>query len=243
MVTVGILTGAGSGARLGAGVPKALVPVGGVPMVRIAADNLFASGAVDEVVVTVPDGWQAEFAAALADIGQPLTLVTGGETRQASISNALAQVSPGCTKVLVHDAARPFAPPSLIADVANAITADTKAVIPALPVTDTIKAVAPTRHSAARSEATKIAESRRVVEVVTQTLNRESLRAVQTPQGFDRQTLEKAYLNAIGQQLIATDDAGLVEALGIAVQTIPGAESAMKITTPTDLKIAELLYT
>jgi len=225
MRTTAILTGAGSGSRLGANVPKALVPINGVPMVRIAAENLFASGVVDDAIVTVPDGYVAEFAAALDGIKQPITLVIGGETRQQSIANALNQLHPDCGKVLVHDAARPFAPAALIESVAQKVNDDAKAVIPALPVTDTIKVVRPL-------------ESQQVVA----TVDRTTLRAVQTPQGFDRATLAQAYEAAITQNLEATDDAGLAEAIGVAVFVIPGDPAAMKITTQSDLKIATLLY-
>lgn len=222
MHTTAILTGAGSGSRLGASIPKALVPIKGIPMVRIAADNLIASGIVDEIIVTVPDGFTSRFAAALHDSAAPIILVTGGDTRQQSIWNALKLLNPGCGSVLVHDAARPFAPPGLIANVAAAIHGETKAVIPAQPVTDTVKKTAGT--------------------LVRETLDRSTLVAVQTPQGFDRATLEIAYRHAIEHQTTGTDDASLVETIGIPVIVIPGDAAAMKITTPTDLKIATILY-
>jgi len=252
VTTTAVLTGAGSGTRLGAAVPKALVPINGVPMVRIAAHNLLASGIVDQLIVTVPAGYTSEFTEALRtpvlqrpdfqganfqdanfqDAKLPdapttrkppnLTLVTGGETRQQSIAKALQHVNPNCTKVLVHDAARPFTPPNLIAAVAAAVTNKVKAAIPAQPVTDTIK----------QTEGSS----------VMKTLDRSSLVSVQTPQGFDRETLETAYRHAIEHQIEGTDDASLVEALGIPVIVIPGHAAAMKITTPTDLQIASILF-
>ena len=247
VTTTAILTGAGSGSRLGAAIPKALVPINGVPMLRIAANNLFESGIVDELIVTVPVGHMDQFTTALDDFTQPITFVTGGESRQHSIWNALQQLSPSCTKVLVHDAARPFAPPSLVAAVAGAVTNDAKAVIPALPVTDTIKSV--TRAQTIIAPANSRDELRDhdvqsgdAFELVSQTLDRSLLRAVQTPQGFDRAILETAHRHAIEHQIEGTDDASLVEAIGTPVTVIPGDAAAMKITTPTDLKIAGILF-
>lgn len=217
------MTAAGSGTRLGAELPKALVPVNGVPMVRLAAENLFASTMVDDVIVTVPAGFMDQFTAALDGIEQPLTFVVGGERRQDSIANALNLLLPDCDKVLVHDAARPYAPPEFIAAVASAVSGQVKAVIPGLPVADTIVQIA-------ADDA-----------VVDRTLDRASLRAVQTPQGFDRATLVAAYQNAAETGLTATDDAGLVAALGVPVTVIPGSPAAHKITTPADLALAQTL--
>jgi 2-C-methyl-D-erythritol 4-phosphate cytidylyltransferase len=239
MTTTAILTAAGSGQRLGAELPKALVLIKGQPIVRIAAENLISSEAVDEIIVTVPAGYEAQFETALAGLKPAVMLAIGGETRQDSIMAALTQLSLACDKVLVHDAARPFTPPALIAQVANAISGEVSAVIPALPVTDTIKQVA-VRIPALPSSTTLY--SAQNDGLVTATLNRETLVAVQTPQGFDRGVLENAYRNASGKGIQGTDDASLVEALGIPVKAIPGDAAAMKITTPTDLKIAELLY-
>jgi 2-C-methyl-D-erythritol 4-phosphate cytidylyltransferase len=218
-------------------------------MVCIAASNLLASGIVEELIVTVPVGYMDQFTAALDDFGQPINFVTGGETRQQSIWNALQQLNPSCTKVLVHDAARPFAPPSLVAAVASAVTNGVKAVIPAQPVTDTIKSIsraAPASDSLGQTRAEwAVANSgypNEGFEFVTNTLDRTELRAVQTPQGFDRATLVTAYRHAIEHQITGTDDASLVEALGTPVIVIPGDAAAMKITTPTDLKIAGVLF-
>ena len=225
MTTTAILTAAGSGTRLGAAVPKALVPVNGTPMVTLAAANLFASAVIDELIVTVPDGFADQFESTLSGMEYPITIVTGGETRQASIEAALDRLSRSCTKVMVHDAARPFASPKLIAKVSEALDGQVKAVIPALPVTDTIKQVTGQQS-----------------EVVASTLDRTVLRAVQTPQGFDRATLDRAYQNAHQNNITGTDDASLVEALGVEVKVVLGEAAALKITTPTDLKIATLLY-
>jgi 2-C-methyl-D-erythritol 4-phosphate cytidylyltransferase len=121
--------------------------------------------------------------------------------------------------VLVHDAARPLTPPELIDEVAAAVRAGHDAVIPVLPVVDTIK-----RVDAAGS--------------VVDTVDRSSLRAVQTPQGFSRATLLAAHAAA---EIDATDDAGLAERIGVPVHTIPGREEALKVTRPFDLVVAEAL--
>jgi 2-C-methyl-D-erythritol 4-phosphate cytidylyltransferase len=119
----------------------------------------------------------------------------------------------------VHDAARPLTPAALVASVVAAVEAGNGAVVPALPLADTVKQVDPAG-------------------VVHSTVDRTVLRAVQTPQGFRRDVLERAYA-AAGES--ATDDAGLVEALGEVVVTVPGDARAFKVTTAWDLRIAELL--
>ena len=149
----------------------------------------------------------------------PVVVVAGGATRQESVSLALAAVPDGFDIVLVHDAARAMAPPSLAIAVADAVRDGHDAVIPVLPVVDTIKEVAASGH-------------------VVGTVDRSVLRAVQTPQGFRREVLAAAHANASDQH---TDDAGMVEKLGIPVFCVPGDEAAMKITRPVDLLIAEAL--
>lgn len=177
------------------------------------------SGVVDHLVVTAPAGHEVAFRTLVPDA----VVVTGGSTRQESVAAALA-VLPRVDHVLVHDAARALASPELIRRVVEALEQGHRAVIPGLPVVDTITAVDPTVAGAAPALGT---------------VPRAGLRAVQTPQGFDRALLERAH--ATGKRLAATDDAGLVEALGEPVWLIPGEESAVKITTPRDLALAELL--
>ncbi len=135
------------------------------------------------------------------------------------------------TTVLVHDAARPFASPALVARVAAAVAAGHGAVVPGLPVTDTVKRVG-------RADGTG-------AEPVRGTVERADLRAVQTPQGFRLGVLRRAHdeaaRHAHDESLAATDDAGLVERLGLDVWVVPGDERAAKITTARDLRVAELL--
>ena len=243
---VAVLTAAGSGSRLGAGVPKALVPVGGVSLLRRAAAGLIASGAVSHVVVTAPaeevDRFRAELeglldAAAAAGAGRcgGIEVVAGSpRSRQASVALGLAAALaavPQADVVIVHDAARALTPPEVTQRVVAAVRAGHEAVVPALPVTDTVKEV----------EARPAGEP----EPVVGTPRRDRLRAVQTPQGFSTPVLVAAHRagaeRAGDEALAASDDAGLVEACGGSVVVVAGDERAMKVTTPMDLALAELL--
>jgi 2-C-methyl-D-erythritol 4-phosphate cytidylyltransferase len=241
VTTVAILTAAGSGTRLGRDLPKALVDLDGLPLVLHAARRLAASGVVDHIVVTAPPG----LAAAMSDVVTsdehvtcPVRVVDGGATRQASVAAGLAHATPDDDVVLVHDAARPLASPALVRRVVAAVRTGHAAVVPGLAVVDTIKRVSPPQAIPAPAAGP-------AVEQVVDTPERASLRAVQTPQGFDRALLERAHAagaeRAAADHLAATDDAGLVEALGEPVHVVAGEESALKITTERDLAVAHLL--
>ncbi|MEG3614272.1 2-C-methyl-D-erythritol 4-phosphate cytidylyltransferase [Isoptericola haloaureus] len=241
MTTLAILTAAGSGTRLGREIPKAFVDVGGVPMIALAARGLAASGVVDAVVITAPPGRSADMVAAVGPLSVPCDVVEGGATRQASVAAGLGRADAATDVVLVHDAARPLAPPALVERVVTAVRSGRSAVVPGLPVTDTIKRVVPDGGSPAAPGG----ESAQPVERVVDTLDRTALRAVQTPQGFDRELLQRAHAEgaarAAAEHLAATDDAGLVEALGVPVHMVRGDAAALKITTAHDLAVAELL--
>ena len=243
---VAVLTAAGSGSRLGAGVPKALVPVSGVSLLRRAAAGLIASGVVSHVVVTAPaeevDRFRAELeglsdgsAGAAAGRRSGIEVVAGSpRSRQASVALGLAAAlaaAPQADVVIVHDAARALTPPEVTQRVVAAVRAGHEAVVPALPVTDTVKEV----------EARPAGEP----EPVVGTPRRDRLRAVQTPQGFSTPVLVAAHRagaeRAGDEALAASDDAGLVEACGGSVVVVAGDERAMKVTTPMDLALAELL--
>ena len=243
---VAVLTAAGSGSRLGAGVPKALVPVGGVSLLRRAAAGLIASGVVSHVVVTAPaeegDRFRAELeglpdasAGAVAGRCGGIEVVAGSpRSRQASVALGLAAALaavPQADVVIVHDAARALTPPEVAQRVVAAVRAGHEAVVPALPVTDTVKEV----------EVRRAGEP----EPVVGTPRRDRLRAVQTPQGFSTPVLVAAHRagaeRAGDETLAASDDAGLVEACGGSVVVVAGDERAMKVTTPMDLALAELL--
>lgn len=277
-----VVVAAGSGSRLGADVPKALVPVGGVPLVVHAVARLLGSG-VSAVVVAAPAAFVDQFRAALAEVvpdggqsglgadggepglgtdgGEPalvadggraalgpdgggsagatpgntrgpevgraagrVTVVAGGASRQASVAAALAAL-PAADVVLVHDAARCFAPPAMIERVVDAVRAGHRAVIPVAPVVDTLVASGDEGPAGAYAD-------------------RSLLRAVQTPQGFARECLERAHAAApaADEASAATDDASLAVAIGETVWTVPGDDAAMKITTPRDLVLAEILF-
>lgn len=229
MSVAAVLTAAGSGARLGHGLPKALVPAGGVPLVVHAAARLAGSGLVERIVVTVPADHQAAFARALTEAGPALgdssvVLVVGGGTRQASVAAALAVLPEDVDVVLVHDAARALAPSELVRAVVLAVQDGNHAVIPGVPVTDSVVTVED-GHA--------------------HPVDRSTLRAVQTPQGFDRALLDRAHAAAApraqDEGTAATDDASLCAALGEVVTVVPGADDAFKITTSRDLAQAEAL--
>ncbi len=213
-----LVPAAGLGVRLGPGGPKALRLLGGEPLLVHAVRRIAAAPEVGWIGVAAPAAEVSGVTALVAPLA-PVTVVAGGATRQASVSAALAAVPSGFEIILVHDAARALAPASLVTAVADAVRAGHDAVIPVLPVVDTIKEVAASG-------------------AVVGTVDRSVLRAVQTPQGFRRDVLEAAHAAAVDEH---TDDAGMVEKLGVAVHCVPGHEAALKITRPVDLLIAEAL--
>jgi 2-C-methyl-D-erythritol 4-phosphate cytidylyltransferase len=219
MSVVALVPAAGRGERLGGSVPKALVPVGGEPLLVHAVRGLYASGYVDRVVVAAPLSDVDTATAALESAGLKAVVVPGGPNRTQSVRLAL-HVAGDPDIVLVHDAARAFTPVEVIRAVVAAVAVGAPAVVPVLPVADTLK-----RVDAAG--------------VVVDTPNRAELRIVQTPQGFAAAVLRRAY-DAYPDDA-TTDDAGLVERLGIPVGTVPGHPHAIKITTPFDLAIAEAI--
>lgn len=220
----GVVPAAGRGERLGPGTPKALRLLGGVPMLVLAVRALAQARAVDVVVVAAPPAEVAAVRALLAgsQLGADIMVVAGGETRQESVRRALATLGPDVDVVVVHDAARPLTPSELVDAVVQAVRGGADAVVPALPVLDTIK---------------RVDRDNRVVETVP----REDLRAVQTPQGFRRPVLAAAHEAARIDDPAATDDAGLVERLGVDVQVLAGSPEAFKVTRPLDLLFAEAL--
>jgi 2-C-methyl-D-erythritol 4-phosphate cytidylyltransferase len=214
---VALVPAAGQGVRLAAGMPKAFVPLCGRPLLWHCVAALLTAGCV-EVVVAVGANQHDRARAVVSDAGDRVRIVTGGVHRCDSVRAALHRV-PEAEVVLVHDAARCLTPVSVIRAVAHAVLAGQRAVVPVLPVVDTIKQVDPDG-------------------CVVGTVDRAALRVVQTPQGFAGDLLRQAHQASSGP---VTDDAGLVEALGVPVTTLPGHPRAFKITTPFDLIIAEAL--
>lgn len=224
--TAALVPAAGRGERLGPGAPKALRAIGGEPILVHAVRGLLASSRVDLVVVAAPPTTEgvAEVRRMLRGLDS-VRVVPGGASRQQSVALALAALPEDeYDIVLVHDAARALTPPETIASVVEAVRSGLPAVVPVLPVADTIKSVRPRGAGEDGPD------------LVGQTVDRSGLRAVQTPQGFRREVLARAHA-AAGHE--ATDDAGLVESLGERVGMIPGHVEAFKVTTPFDLVLAE----
>ncbi|GGM04145.1 hypothetical protein GCM10011594_25460 [Nakamurella endophytica] len=193
--------------------PKAFVEVGGVPLLVHAVERLRDSG-VDRVVVAVGADRRAE---AVRLLGDRAVVVEGGADRTASVAAALAAVADDKPDVLlVHDAARAFVPVSVVRSVVAAVRDGRPAVVPVLGVVDTVRTVTPSG-------------------AVGPAVDRGALRIVQTPQGFRPDVLRRAHRQARQDGATATDDAGLVERLGVPLAVVPGDRAALKITTPDDL--------
>ncbi|MDR2161608.1 MAG: 2-C-methyl-D-erythritol 4-phosphate cytidylyltransferase [Desulfovibrio sp.] len=236
-----ILLAAGSGRRLagqGGGLPKQFLPLDGAPLYWRSVLVLYRLAPLRGIIFVMPppDGEgnallrreeeirRLEAGLPGGGLGLPWRLVSGGPRRQDSVWNGLEALPPDCDAVLVHDAARPFASPALMTRVLAPLLEGRPAVIPAIPVTDTIKAV---RGTEAGEEGL----------VVARTLPRRRLRAAQTPQGFAREVLVRAHGRARALGLAATDDASLVEAGGAPVLVVEGEAANRKITDPADLDL------
>lgn len=217
-----LVPAAGSGVRLGPGAPKALRLLAGETLLVHAVRRIAAAPSVRTIVVAAPAAEVAAVRELLASVA-PVTVVPGGAERQDSVAAALAAVPADVAIVLVHDAARALTPPALVESVAAAVRSGHPAVIPALPVIDTIKEVEPAPGAG---------------ETVLGTVDRSVLRSVQTPQGFRHDVLAAAHRAGLDSH---TDDAGMVEKSGTPVVCVPGSELAMKITRPLDLVLAEAL--
>ncbi|GAA1223767.1 2-C-methyl-D-erythritol 4-phosphate cytidylyltransferase [Kitasatospora nipponensis] len=224
---------AGRGERLGPGAPKALRELGGAPLLVHAVRALARSRAVGLVVVAAPPDGVAEVVGLLDSHGldgKDVRVVAGGATRQESVRLGLAAIGEQVEIVLVHDAARPLVPVEVVDAVAAAVRAGAQAVVPAVPLADTVKRVGPAPAGGP--------------EPVLDTPDRATLRAVQTPQGFRRSLLAEVHARALAEQEAGlapavTDDAGLVEHYGGQVVVVPGHEEAFKVTRPLDLVLAE----
>lgn len=219
-----VIPAAGLGLRLGGETPKAFREVGGDSLLVHAMRGLKAATAADLVcfVIAVPPGTEEAVTKELEPyVGDAqLHVVAGGAERPDSVRAALELVPvDGIDCILVHDAARAFVPAAVIERVVAAVRGGAQAVVPVVPVTDTIKRVAPTGE-------------------VLDTPDRSTLVAVQTPQGFEPGVLRRAHAT---EMVGATDDAMLCERLGITVMTVEGSPDAFKVTRPQDLLLAEAL--
>jgi len=208
--TAVIIVAAGSGTRLGAGVPKAFVDVAGRALLAHAIESVPPG---TQLVIVAPASHVSEAESLAPDA----VVVAGGDSRQASVAAGLGVVAAGIRTVLVHDAARAFTPAEVFDRVIAEVESSQHGVIPVLPVADTIKRVDG--------------------ETVLETIDRSALVQVQTPQGFPRDALDAAYRAAREEY---TDDAAVFAAAGGAVTSVAGDSRAHKITTPADLARAEL---
>jgi 2-C-methyl-D-erythritol 4-phosphate cytidylyltransferase len=216
-----VLAAAGSGDRLGADRPKAFVRLGGRPLLGESLERLDASDWIDAIVVAAPPGWEEPVILLAEELGcgKVSACVAGGATRGESVRIALAEVPGDAAVVLVHDAARPLLDDAVVERVVTALNEGWDGAVPALPVADTVKRV----------------DGERVVE----TLAREELRAVQTPQAFVAQVLRDA---CRGDVWGASDCASLVEAKGGRVKVVDGDPRLLKVTDAGDLeRVAALL--
>jgi 2-C-methyl-D-erythritol 4-phosphate cytidylyltransferase len=219
-----VIVAAGQGTRIGSGTPKQFLEIAGIPMLLRAIQPFARHPAVAHVAVVLraadaasPPEWL------LPHVGSMLSVVPGGSERADSVAAGLAALPEACALVLVHDAARPFVDALLIDRVIAGVRAG-HAIVPALPVTDTIKQTDP-------SDPDRIAR----------TVPREQLRRAQTPQGFPRRVLEDAHARARQDRVHGTDDAALVERLGGTVRIVAGDPGNLKVTTAEDLALADYL--
>ena len=219
MTAAAILLAAGRGERLGSSVPKAFVELDGRPLLLYSLDVLRSSRTITTLVVTVPSGWEGR-AAAL--VGAGARVVVGGETRQRSVAAALRVLDDAIALdvVVCHDVARPLATADLFESVVKALE-DADGAIPVIPAVDTLKRV----------------EEGRVVETIPRT----GVVRVQTPQAFRLRALLRAHREAEEDGVQATDDAALLERIGLRVAAVKGELDNIKVTTPEDLRLASLL--
>lgn len=216
-----IVVAAGRATRM-EGVDKVLCPLGGTPLLLHALAPLQASELVDEIVIVTREDLMVTVGALCSQQGfsKVRRLVKGGEERMDSVQAGLQETDPAATLIAIHDGARPFLTQEVLEETIQA-AAQRGAAAPAIPVKDTIKRVQDG--------------------VVVETLERESLMAVQTPQIFDADLIKGALAKAQQDQVALTDDCGAVERLGFPVYLTKGQEENIKITTPADLLRGELI--
>jgi len=215
-----ILAAAGRGDRLGLDRPKAFAPLNDRPLIAESLERLDASEWIEGIVVAAPPDWEEPCILVAEEVGagKVASTVTGGVTRTESVRNALEAVPDDASVILVHDAARPLVTDVVIERVVSALGDGWDGAVPALPVPDTVKRVEG--------------------EAVEETLDRERLVAVQTPQAFVASVLRDA-LSTLQQSVAKSDCAGLVEARGGRVRVVEGDRRLLKVTEPADLELLE----
>lgn len=215
-----VIVAAGASTRMGR--DKLLLELGGVPALVRAVRAFGSCGCVDEIVLVVQAGRIDEFAALREQyaLGKVTKVVAGGETRAQSSLNGVLAADRRATLIAIHDGARPLVTPELI-EATCALARVRQAAVPALPVKDTVK----------RAQGDQAVE----------TLPRDALVTVQTPQVFRAELIRAALTSAVAQGLALTDDCSAVEAAGVPVALAPGSEENLKLTTPLDVELAELI--
>lgn len=216
MRVASIIAAAGSGDRLGAKQPKALLQLGGSTLIDRAVDLLRPVS--DQIIVVAPSTHLAMVTDQF-DNDELVDVVAGGSSRSLSIRNAISALAKEIDFVLIHDAARALTPSDVVQRVIDELKRGADGVIPVLPLADTVKEV--------------------MGEKVVRTVDRTSLQRAQTPQGFKAKVIVDAHAAAKRDGVEGTDDASLVERIGIKVGTVLGDERSFKITTPFDLEVAQ----
>lgn len=219
-----IIPAAGSGSRIGSSSHKQFMELGGKPVIIHTLERFQQSSAIDEIVVVFPPDKVEEFSSIITAYGfhKPIRFVAGGERRQDSVHQAFLSVNGKQTEIVaIHDAVRPLVEVDLIQRVVERARL-TGAAIAAIQAVDTIKEVSSQN-------------------VVVATLNRSALRQVQTPQAFAYHIMREAFQRAYADGYYGTDDSSLVERIGIQVAVVPGSPLNIKITTPADVRFAELI--
>ncbi len=220
MNTALVIVAAGSGQRLGSSLPKAFVSLGAQALLRHTLDRVSGWTVAPTVILVVPAGWEEPARALGGDVPQGVTVVRGGDTRTQSVRRGVDAIPEGIDVVLIHDAARPLMPLAVFDRVLASLSDGAEAVIPTIPVVDTLVA-----------QSTTTGET-------TGGIDREQLAGVQTPQGFQTQALKAAYESVDGD---FTDDAEVMRQAGHIVSSVPGDPQGFKITYPDDLARAEAL--
>jgi len=221
-----IVPAAGLGTRMGADMPKQFLELDGVPLIIFTLRRLAACAAITEFFVSTraDDVTSLQAMVTKAALGTPARVVQGGDTRQQSVANALAQVDPSTEIVLVHDAVRPFVTVAQIERVIAEVRTRGAAIL-GIPAIDTVKEV-------------KRASLPEDVALISATIPRERIVLAQTPQGFSYPLLRDAFKKAQQDEVTASDEAAIVERFGHDVFVVVGSERNLKITRPADMELA-----
>jgi 2-C-methyl-D-erythritol 4-phosphate cytidylyltransferase len=219
-----VIVAAGKGERMGAALPKPFLPVDGVPLLIRTLRNLARATLIGKFVVVIApehEGVCRDLLTAHGPLSVPVCLTYGGQERQDSVRLGLSALDSDCEIVVIHDAARPFIDPQIVA-ASIAKAAECGGALVAVPARDTIKRVSKDG-------------------MVTETVPRHDLWLAQTPQAFRVSLIREAHARAHAEGMVATDDAALIERLGGEVKVVLGSLRNFKITTPEDLQLAEAI--